>query len=255
MLTVKDLNFSYGTDSILSNINFQMDQGKLIAVLGENGAGKTTLFKLILGLIKAEKGQIQIQGDDIISLSAEELARRVAYVPQESNLSFNHYVIDIVEMGGIDLSEEEALERAYGILEQLGMTHLALKGYLEISGGQRQLVRIAQALMQDSPIILMDEPTNNLDYGNQLKILSFCRDLVADKRTIIMTSHQPQDVLNFCDEALLLSKQQVLAFDKVEKIIDKNAIAELYDVKVTLDQSKPDYPAQILPDVVKKNKI
>ncbi len=255
MLTVKNLSFSYSDQEILSDISFSVGSGQFLAILGGNGAGKTTLFKCLLGLLSPEHGEIEIQGDPIHELSREQLADRVAYVPQESDLSFNHYIIDIVEMGNQNLEGREATHRAYQILEQLGIEELALKGYLQVSGGQRQLVRLAQALMQDTPLILMDEPTNSLDYGNQLRILDQCRTLKEMGHTIIITSHEPQDVLNFCENALLLTEGKILIYDKVEDALTKETIEELYGVEVELDKTISGYPSIVLPKITQYENI
>lgn len=252
MLQVEHLSFGYGAQSILKDINLSIGQGEFVAVLGSNGAGKTTLFKCLLGLISPQQGMVTLDGDSIARMTYRQIAERMAYVPQEQPTNFNHHVIDIVEMSNQFISGEEALEQAYAALEQLGIAHLALRGYLEISGGQRQLVRIAQALMQATPYILMDEPTNNLDYGNQLRILDYCRQIVASGKTIIMTSHQPQDVLNFCDRAILIDQGQVLVDAEPQQALTAEHIHQLYGVEVELYAQIPHYPTMVLPQMMKE---
>lgn len=251
-LTVKELSFRYSKQATLSNISFTIDSGQFVAFLGENGAGKTTLFKLLLGLLKAEHGSIYWQDLNLQTASPKAIAEQIAYVPQQSNGSFNHTVIDLVEMGHVSDKDPHQTEKALNYLTMLGIESLALRPFQALSGGQQQLVRIAQALMQDTPLILMDEPTANLDYGNQLKVLDQCRQLVQDGYTIIMTSHQPQDVLTFCDQALLLKDGQLLVHDTVERALTPERIEALYGVPVELKQVDEKYPQLVIPKLYQR---
>ena len=176
-LEVRNLSFSYGSHRVLQNVSFRAREGELLAVLGPNGVGKSTMFHLLLGLEKSRFGTLWIDGEPVDSASAL-LARQIAYVPQSHYPSFNYSVTDMVLMGttvqvhGFASPGLKQMAQAEDAMEQMGITHLRDRGYLQISGGERQLVLVARALAQQAKILILDEPTANLDYGNQLRVLS-----------------------------------------------------------------------------------
>ncbi|MGX7107221.1 ABC transporter ATP-binding protein [Hutsoniella sourekii] len=249
VISIQDLSYAYGSKQVLQNLNVSIQEGEFTAILGVNGAGKTTLFRCLLGLIQPQKGIIKLMGHSLSKLSLSEVAELVAYVPQEQVVSFNHLVIDWVEMGAGPNPGPKVTEKALACLAQLGIEDLALNGYLDLSGGQRQLVRLAQGLMQETPILILDEPTNNLDYGNQLKILAQCQGLTRQGYTIVMTSHNPQDVLYFCDRALILQEGRIQAQGPARQVLSSSVLSDLYDVEVDLIQESAADPPLILPNL------
>lgn len=237
ILQVENLSFSYNRDLVLEEISFNISKGKFVGVLGGNGAGKSTLFKCILGFLDYDKGNIFIENENIKNLDLKERAKKVAYIPQSHIPSFNHQVLNVVEMGanvrlkgfGAAPGEEER-KRAYEILKMLGIEELAYRGYKEISGGERQLVLIARALMQDASILMMDEPTANLDYGNQIMVLKTCKKLTEIGYTIIQSTHHPEQAFRFFDEVILIHENKILANGVTTDVLTEENLNKLYDI-------------------------
>lgn len=251
ILEVKNLNFKYGDRLVLDQVSFKLDQGISLGLLGENGVGKSTLFKCILGFLEADSGQILIDGEDMGRLDLKERARKVAYIPQSHHPTFNHEVISVVEMGsnvrmsGFRTPGTEERKKAYNILETLGIEGLAYRGYKEISGGERQLVLIARALMQEAKLLIMDEPTANLDYGNQIKVLRTCKDLTSLGYTIIQSSHHPQQAFMFFDQVLLMHEHKVLGQGDIGEVLTEDNLKKIYGIDLKIvkinDGGREDY--------------
>lgn len=245
-ITVKGLSFSYGTRSVLSDVSFSVAQGRLLSVLGPNGVGKSTLFRCILGLIRGYEGSISVDGIDVKGMGARELARRVAYIPQSSYPAFSYTVHDMVLMGTSSRSylfspPGKDQEAAVGSsLERLGIAHLAGRAYTQLSGGERQLVLIARALAQQSPVLLMDEPTANLDYGNQLRVLSQIRNLAEEGYTILQSTHNPEQAYLFSHEILAMQQGRVLAYGAPQDVFNAALIHDLYGVDVDVESLRND---------------
>ena len=176
-LCVNNLSFSYGPRQVLRNVSFQAQRGEVLSVLGPNGAGKSTLFRCMLGLLTPTSGGTQIDGRDVAHMGASQLSRAIAYIPQSHNPVFNFSVLDMVLMGTTAqlgrFSAPGATQRAQAeeALAQLGIAHLRDRGYCRISGGERQLVLIARAMAQQARILVMDEPSASLDFGNRLRVM------------------------------------------------------------------------------------
>ncbi len=245
-IEVKNLSFSYGGRQVLRDVSFSAEGGKLLSVLGPNGVGKSTLFRCILGLLKGYSGKILVDGADTGSLGARELARRIAYIPQSSYPAFSYTVHEMVLMGtsaqGNRFSppgrEQERV--AVSALERMGIAHLAGRAYTQLSGGERQLALIARALAQQSPVLLMDEPTANLDYGNQLRVLSRVRALAEEGYTILQSTHNPEQAYFFSHQILALAEGGILALGPPGEVLDAALIRTLYGVDVEVERLRED---------------
>ena len=185
-LDVRDLSFSYGENRVLNNVSFSSSGSEAIAVLGPNGVGKSTFFKCILGFLPIKNGKIEIDGKDVSLMKGRELSKYIAYIPQSSNPVFNHTVLESVAMGmnnqiGLfSVPGEKEREKAAAALDRLGILKLKDRGCLNISGGERQLMLIARAMVQNAKIIVMDEPTSSLDYGNSYRVMETIMSLSKD---------------------------------------------------------------------------
>ena len=240
MIRVEHLSFSYGETRILKDVNFNADRGSLAALIGPNGAGKSTLFRCILKFLSGYEGKVMLDGQDMKDMSRPEIARKIAYIPQTSIPVFNYAVIDIVLMGmtsGLRLLEtpkKEHIRRAEEVLEGLGVLHLRDRGFGRISGGERQLVLLARAIAQDARILIMDEPTANLDYGNQLRVMERIRSLAKAGYTVIMSTHDPAQALLFADIAFVLQDGCMLASGPPKEVLTEEMMKKLYGVIVQM---------------------
>lgn len=242
-IQVDGLGFSYGRQRVLGGISFAADEGQLIAVLGPNGVGKSTLFRCLLGLLHGYEGRIAVEGDDIRTLSAREMAHRIAYIPQSNYPSFNYTVMEMVLMGtthqvkGLSSPRASEIKLAEDAMEQIGITHLRSRGYGQLSGGERQMVLIARALAQQARILVMDEPTSNLDYGNQLRVMHRVNSLARQGYVILLSSHNPQQALLFADRVIAMSAGGIVADGMPAEVCDEALLERLYGVKVRLAET------------------
>ena len=239
-LTVQNLSFRYGQHAVLHEVSFEAQAGELLAILGPNGVGKTTLFKCVLGLESSYSGAILADGTDLAALSPRERAHRVAAIPQVHPLSFRYRVFDMVLMGtshnlspfAIPGERERAAARA--AMEKVNIAHLAGRPFDRLSGGEQQLVFIARALSQQAKILLMDEPTASLDYGNRLRVLQVARDLARTGYTVLLSTHDPQHALWFADRALALQDGRVLALGEPGRIVTSDLLFAIYGRRIDL---------------------
>jgi iron complex transport system ATP-binding protein len=237
-MEVRGLNFAYGDHQVLRDISFGLEAGTLLGMLGPNGAGKSTLFRCILGLEKKHSGKITVGGEAIEAQSPSALARKIAYVPQTHYPSFNYSALDMVLMGTAAQGREwyvpgdrerRAAEEA---LERLGIAELRFRGFRLLSGGEQQLVLIARALVQEAALLVMDEPTANLDYGNQLRVLSHIKNLSVQGYSIILSTHNPDHAFLFADQVLALHNTRVAASGPPAEVLTADLIGLLYNIPV-----------------------
>ncbi|MDK2821624.1 MAG: manganese/iron transport system ATP-binding protein [Clostridia bacterium] len=237
-LEIKNATCSYGYNTIFNDISFAVHSGEVLCLLGPNGSGKTTLLKAILGLLKLKQGDIYLNGKNINRWAQQDKAKVIGYIPQNHNPLFPYKVIDIVLMGRtahLDIFSSPTktdFEIALEALFTLNISHLRDRVYTEISGGERQLVLIARALAQQPDILIMDEPTSNLDFGNQHMVLSSIKGLVKQGLAVIMSSHFPDHALLYANKVLILEKGNKYKFGKPDDILTENCIKNLYGINV-----------------------
>ena len=241
VIEVENLSFSYTKNAeVLKNISFKAEEGSYVCLLGPNGAGKSTLFQCMLGLNEKYKGCIRVCGEDIKSLSEKQLARKIAYIPQSSVHAFNYTVDDVVLMGTTSLTNgfaspgQKERKLAMDALKRLNIEYLSGRKYKNISGGERQLVLIARALAQQAKILFMDEPTANLDYGNQCRVLEEINRLSSQGYTIIQSTHNPDHALMYADCTIAISGGTVAAFGNPREVLNSELMSRLYGVNVRL---------------------
>lgn len=237
---VENLSFAYKKALVLNDISFEIESDTLLCVLGQNGAGKSTLFKCMLGVLKPKLGNIFIGDKNISNLSAKEISGMVAYIPQVHTPYFNYTVIDIVIMGmaskigSFSVPKNKDYDRVREVLNYLNISDLEKRGYLDISGGERQLVLIARAMVQDAKILIMDEPTSNLDYGNQIRVMKRIQKLSKEGYIVILSTHNPQHSLMFCDKALVLKNGKILSYGNTKDTVNADILKQIYKIDINI---------------------
>jgi iron complex transport system ATP-binding protein len=217
MLTVRNLRFSYGARAVLHGVSLDAAGGEVCGLFGPNGCGKTTLFRCCLGLLHPKADALTVDGHAIASLPPHQRARLMAYVPQEHKPPFPLLVRDVVMLGRTPylglLGRASADDRR--IVEEtvawIGLSDLADRAYDRLSGGQRQLVLIARAVAQRTPVILLDEPASGLDFHNQVRIWGVLRSLAQAGTAVVCCSHDPNHVAWFCDRVVVMQAGSIVA--------------------------------------------
>lgn len=232
MLEVKDLRFSYGSHEVLKGIDFSLEKGSLTCVLGANGAGKSTLFRCLLQLLTDYTGQVLVDGEDLREMSYSKRAEKIAYIPQSHRPVFNYTVEEVVLMGtsGSLVSGPGRMQiaRANHAIERVGLGGFRHRGYAEISGGERQLVLIARAIAQNAEILVMDEPTASLDFGNQTLVLQMIRELADAGFLVVQSTHHPDQALYYGDRVLVLQNGVVAADGDPNEVMTGELLSSVY---------------------------
>ena len=237
----RGLAIGYPGHEVGSGIEVGAGPGEVLCLLGPNGSGKTTLFKTLLGLIPARGGEVLLGGRTLGSLARTEIATRAAYVPQAHAAPFAYPVLEVVLMGrtarlGLFSQPGEAdREAALDALARLRIEDLAGSDYTRLSGGQRQLVLIARALVQETPVLVMDEPTASLDFGNQTLVLREIAGLAADGLTVILSTHDPDHAFAVGTGVALLHEGRVRATGAPQDALTADALSAVYGVDVKVE--------------------
>ena len=236
MIEVRDLTLGYfDAPPVLQQVSLRVGKGEVVNVLGPNGCGKTTLLRAILGFLPVPLRSVFLEGRPQEEISRRDIARTLAYVPQMHTGVFAYQVLDVVLMGRTARSpwlrfSADDVDRAMNALEQVRMTSCARKSYLELSGGQRQLVLIARALCQGCSALVMDEPVTGLDYGNQFHLLELIGELSGSGPAIMLTTHHPEQAVYLGGRAILLKAGHVVADGPVSTTVTAQQIKDLYNL-------------------------
>lgn len=239
MLEIKDITFRYSRRAplILDNINLTLEKGEIGILLGKNGSGKTTLFKNILGIEKPESGSISYDGKDLLRLSRRERAGYIAYVPQDIQFG-DLTVYDTVLMGrmayfGLRAGKEDE-KITEEVLNDMGLTELASRNANELSGGERQKIAIARALVQEPKLLVFDEPTGNLDIANEQLILKEAKKVAKEKGIGILTSlHDLNQALDLGTKFFFI-KEGKIVYSGGPEIVTKEVIKEIFNADVEI---------------------
>ena len=258
-LEVRELSFAYDERTVLNNMSFTAHSGEVLSILGPNGVGKSTLFKCILGLLPDYTGSVDVNGLNASDLNVRELAKQIAYVPQRSDPVFNFSVNEIVLMGTTNEVKlfsspgKSAQAKVDKALDRLGILELSKRCFHHTSGGERQLVLIARALVQDASVLLLDEPTANLDRGNQILVLEQIKVLAEEGYTVIQTTHDPEHSYMFSDKILTMKDGTVLSYGSPAEILNKETMKSLYEVDMEVsslfdDKARFCVPVSVISD-------
>lgn len=243
-IELQQLDFAYNSSLILVDINQQFEEGKLISIVGPNGSGKSTLLKCMDRIHKPINGSINLDNKNISDFRMAELAHKIAYVPQSEGGTFPATVFDTILLGRkphIQWSpKEKDLEITAHMIDKLNLKDIALKCINKLSGGQRQRVFIARALAQEPEVLLLDEPTANLDLKHQMEVLKLLKQLSGQGITVIIAIHDLNLALQYSDHFVLLKEGEIFATGGKEIISNEN-IEKLYEIKVKIIKDNGDF--------------
>lgn len=245
-LEVKEISVKLGQVTILEQVSLVAEQGEIIALLGLNGAGKTTFIKTIAGLISSYEGVVRVESVNMNELLLRERAKQIAYVPQQLNISFDYEVEDFVLMGvtpylGVFESPKVMhRKKVLEVLEQLQIGHLRGKKLRLLSGGEKQMVYLARAMVQEAKVMVLDEPTAYLDFKRQHDFLGHLSKLIKESKKIAVISvHDPNLALQYADKIVIIHNKNVLTtVCRGEKKQLKQALDVLYDGKANLMETQ-----------------
>lgn len=241
MIEIKDLSFAYGSTTILRDISFQVEPGECVGIMGNNGAGKSTLITCINRIRNPKSGQVMINGQNLQKLRRNALARKVAYVAQKNEMT-NATVFDCVLLGRTPYIKwsvsQHDLDLCEEIIGQLGISHLKLRNVDQLSGGEMQKVMLARALVQQPELLLLDEPTSNLDPRNQYEMMALVQKIAREKKiAVLIVIHDLNLALRYCDRFYFLKDQEGYSYGGIETVTEKTLLnvyginAEVVSVK------------------------
>ena len=233
-LEIRDLRFNYREHQVLKGISLSVSDGEMVSLLGRNGAGKTTLLRIIPGFLKAPSSSILIDGRPVAEMSLRERATYMAYIPQITRSVFPYSVRTSILMGCSNRlglfrnpgpAEEQRVEEVIGLLN---LQEIACRNMETISGGERQLVLIARALMQDARLLILDEPTSFLDYSNQLLVLEKVEELVKKGYSCIYSTHNPDLALMHSTRAVIMDDGQIVFYQEPSALLRSDVLSRVY---------------------------
>lgn len=244
IVSVEDLTVTLGKTAVLGDVSIDIPEGRLVGLIGPNGAGKTTLLRAINGTVSIDSGRVTVAGVDAATCSSRRLARLVATVPQTTTLSFGFSVRETIEMGrhphisrfgAMDDTDVAAVEAA---MAATAVESLADRPITDVSGGERQRVLLARALAQETPVLVLDEPTANLDINHAARTLELVRDAVTSEalsgRAAIAAIHDLDLAARYCDELVLLADGEIKAYGSPEAVLSAEAIGSAFDTEVAI---------------------
>jgi len=230
LLMAQNISFAYDGRPVLKGISMSVDAGEFVGLVGANGSGKTTLLRILLGSLPAP-GEVRLCGDLLRSLDRREIARRATMAPQDTRMDFAFTAREIVAMGRTPylgrfrpegVADKEAIARA---MRETGISDLAERNVTELSGGERQRVHLARALAQEARVILLDEPTANLDLTHQVEALELVREFTRAGGGVLAAIHDLSLAARFCERLLLLSEGQIVAAGPPAEVITESNLA------------------------------
>lgn len=239
---IKDLRFAYnsGSRNVLDGISFGIEKGDVLSILGPNGAGKSTLLTCMMALNTPQSGSVLVDGKSVFDMSPQELAKKVSFVPQNLKPVFGYSVLEFVLMGRAPLISalgrpgKEDKAAAFEALEKMGLLELADRPCTEISGGEMQQASIARAIVRKPQLILFDEPTAHLDFGNQLRTLKVIKDLSREGYTTVITTHTPDHAIMLGGRAAILDRQGKITVGSTDELLTEERLSEVYNAELKI---------------------
>ncbi len=253
LLAVSGIGFSYRSKPVLHDISFTVGRGTVCGLLGPNASGKTTLLKCINGVLTPKEGEVRVNGSLLGAMPRRQVARLMAVVPQQMSLAFSFTALQMVVMGrsarlgALKLPSGRDRSEACAAMAELGVGHLAERSFNELSGGERQLVLLARALFQETPILLLDEPTSHLDFRNQYRILDVVSEMTHAKGlATLVTLHDPNLASRYCTHLVVLKDGRLHRKGPRETVFEEKTLREVYGMEVSVHRM-PGEPPVVLP--------
>lgn len=239
MLEIKDFTFSYGEENIFEDISFSCNPGKITSIIGTNGTGKTTLLKCIAGLIKVNKGDVILDGVPRKQMRMADFAAALGYLDQNNYCAAQLNVYEVILLGRLrKLSfrvTEEDTSRVEAVSHMLDIEKFLGRNIMELSGGQRQMVFIAQTLVKEPGILILDEPTSALDINHQFKLMNLIKTLTIERNlTTLITLHHLDLAAKYSDEVIVLNDRKIYARGNPETVITGDMLREVYEVEADI---------------------
>lgn len=242
ILSFQGVTFGYQRHKtpVLRDVDFTLQPGRVTAILGPNGAGKTTLLYLALGWLTPWEGQIQLQGKPIRQYTRTERGRWLALVPQTEHTPFDYSVLEYILMGRapylppLGIPTQADYQAAWETLDQVGIAGLADQPVPQLSGGERQLMLLARAVVQNPRLLLLDEPTAHLDLSNKARLVGLLGGLRERGTTLLMSSHEPEVVLALADDVLLVEPQGTTRFGLLDEVFTAETLSRIYGLPIRL---------------------
>ena len=239
LIECRDVSFSYGGGDILTDINLNLGKGNMLGILGANGAGKSTLLKIITGILKAQKGGVLFKNKPLLSLDRREIAKKIAYIPQDPVFAFPFTVSEVILMGRapyigrFEFEREIDQDAAKRAMDTVGIPHLKNRLITETSAGERQLASIARALVQEPEVMILDEPATFLDIKHRSEIMNLLRRLKEERGILIIAAtHDIFNALFYFDEIVMIKDGSVFANGRTESVINRENLSSLYGIEV-----------------------
>ena len=241
IIKTSQIDYSFNEKQILNNVNIDVNQGEILGIVGPNGSGKTTIFNILNGSIKANNGSIYINGINIRNLSINERSKLIAVVPQNAIFPEDMSVFELTAMGRnpylnlLSWESENDNQLTIQSIDKVGLLGLASKKLKHASGGEKQLALIAMAICQQTSIMLLDEPTSNLDIKNQFHIMDTINKIRANSnKTILITLHDLNLAAKYCDKIIFLKDGTVFCQGEPKKVITADNIENVYGISVNI---------------------
>lgn len=256
-IKINDLEFSYSSVPVLRDITIDLSGPKFVSIMGPNGVGKSTLIHCINKILTPTQGSVLIDDVNVKDIPLKDLAKQIGYVPYTSSDTFPLNVVDTVLMGRHPYSKwgsmDEDLDKVYDILRLLGISNLAMRSFNELSAGQHQKVVLARGLVQEPKILLLDEPTSNLDVRHQIDVVKILRNLAHEKNLlVIMISHDINIAAKYSDEVIMLNAGTIYAVGTPNDVITPENLRVVYGVESVVIQDQG-MPHVILRDAIPLN--
>ncbi|AFZ72213.1 ABC transporter ATP-binding protein [Natronobacterium gregoryi] len=236
-LDVCDVEFAYDSDPVLDGVDLELERGQLLGIVGPNGSGKSTLLRCLNRIIEPDSGAVLVDGENVDELSREGIARRMGYVPQQEDATFPSTVFDTILMGRKPHVQwrptDDDRATVTDVIERLDLEPFALRSLDELSGGQQQKVLIGRALVQEATVLLLDEPTSNLDVRHQLEVLDVVREEIDDGMAAVVAIHDLNLATRYCDRLAMLHDDRIVAAGGPE-ILTPETIRDVYGVDATV---------------------